>query len=104
MSTYIQSELNFKSAIEKGEVNQIIEKVEAWPKRNDRYYLVIQLLEKGGFPDRSLEIARKAVSLWPNNFESWQLLYFSPNATISEKDKAFSVMKKLDPFNPILNK
>jgi O-antigen ligase len=104
VSTYVQSELKFKSAIEKGEVNLIVEKVKGWPMRNDRFYLVTQLLEKGGFPDRSIEIAREAVLLWPNNFEAWQLLYFSPNATVSEKDVAFSMMKKLDPLNSFIGK
>jgi O-antigen ligase len=102
-STYIQSEFEFKAAIEKGEVNLITEKVQAWPKRNDRYYIVTQLFEKGGFPDRSLVIAQEAVSLWPNNFEAWMLLYLSPNVSKVEKEIALKNLRKLDPLNPLIN-
>ena len=99
INSYLGSELKFKSAIEQGEVNNITEKLQSWPKRNDRYYIVTQLFEKGGFPDRALEIAKEATIYWPNNYEAWQLVYFATAATDEDKQIAVKKMLELDPLN-----
>ena len=99
INSYLGSELKFKSAIEQGEVNNITEKLQSWPKRNDRYYIVTQLFEKGGFPDRALEIAKEATTYWPNNYEAWQLVYLAAAATDEDKQIAVKKMLELDPLN-----
>ena len=103
INSYLGSELKFKSAIEQGEVNNITEKLQSWPKRNDRYYIVTQLFEKGGFPDRALEIAKEATIYWPNNYEAWQLVYFATAATDEDKQIAVKKMLELDPLNDSLS-
>jgi hypothetical protein len=103
INSYLGSELKFKSAIEQGEVNNITEKLQSWPKRNDRYYIVTQLFEKGGFPDRALEIAKEATTYWPNNYEAWQLVYLATAATAEDKQIAVKKMLELDPLNDNLS-
>jgi hypothetical protein len=103
INSYLGSELKFKSAIEQGEVNNITEKLQSWPKRNDRYYIVTQLFEKGGFPDRALEIAKEATTYWPNNYEAWQLVYLATAATDEDKQIAVKKMLELDPLNDSLS-
>jgi O-antigen ligase len=103
INAYLGSEIKFKSAIEQGEINNITEKLKSWPKRNDRYYIVTQLFEKGGFPDRALEIAKEATTYWPNNYEAWQLIYFASAATDEDKQIAVKIMSELDPLNDELS-
>jgi O-antigen ligase len=103
INAYLGSELKFKSAIEQGEINNITEKLKSWPKRNDRYYIVTQLFEKGGFPDRALEIAKEATTYWPNNYEVWQLIYSASAATDEDKQIAVKRMLELDPLNDDLS-
>jgi hypothetical protein len=99
---YAKSEINFKSAIQAGEVNRIMLEVEKWPQRNDRYWIVTELFNKGGFPNQAEAIARKATEIWPNNFEAWQQLSNSPNLSASERLNVLKKMKELDPLNPTL--
>ena len=102
MSTYVKSELNFKSAIQAGEVNRIMLEVQKWPQRNDRFFIATELLNKGGFPDQAEVIARNATVIWPNNFEAWQQLLNSPNLSATERLVIIEKMKELDPLNPTL--
>jgi hypothetical protein len=102
MFTYAKSEFNFKSAIQAGEVNRIMREVQKWPQRNDRFWIVTELFNKGGFPNQAEVIARKATEVWPNNFESWQQLLNSPNLSATERLVIIEKMKELDPLNPNL--
>jgi hypothetical protein len=61
------------------------------------------LFEKGGFPDRALEIAKEATTYWPNNYEAWQLIYFASAATDEDKQIAVKIMSELDPLNDELS-
>jgi hypothetical protein len=61
------------------------------------------LFEKGGFPDRALEIAKEATTYWPNNYEAWQLVYLATAATAEDKQIAVKKMLELDPLNDNLS-
>jgi len=76
--------------------------VQKWPQSVENMNFVTSLFRKGGFPDQSLSIARKAVKVNPKSFEAWQQLYISPNATEAERMDAFAKMRDIDPLNPTL--
>jgi O-antigen ligase len=95
------ADAQFRSTVRAGDVNKIMTAVQRWPKSVENMNFVTVLFTQGGFPDQSLIIARKAVEFNPKSFESWQLLYNSPNATKDERLNAFIRMKQLDPLNPI---
>ena len=96
------SDLQFRSTVKSGDVNQIQQSVEKWPQSVIRMTLAAQILREGGFADQALQISTKATNLFPNNFEAWQELYANPNANEKVKLEALQTMKKLDPLNPNL--
>jgi len=96
------SDLQFRSTVKSGDVNQIQQSVEKWPQSVIRMTLAAKILREGGFTDQALEISTKATNLFPNNFEAWQELYANPKASERVKLEALQTMKKLDPLNPNL--
>jgi O-antigen ligase len=95
----VLSDARFRESVRSGDVNKIVKVVETWPKNTQNMNFVSSLLRQGGFLEQSLYITRKAVDFNPNSFESWQQLYFSPNATDFEINSAIKKMRELDPLN-----
>ena len=96
------TDAQFRSTVRTGDVVKIMVAVQRWPQSSENMNFVTSLFRQGGFPDQSLVIARKAVKLDSENFETWQQLYLSPNATESERSAALKKMTELDPLNPTL--
>ena len=96
------ADATFRSTIKSGDVLKIEASVRQWPKSVIRMTTVAQLLREGNLPDRSIFIAREAVQFNPLNYEAWRELSLQLKATESERTEALKMMKKLDPFNPIL--
>jgi O-antigen ligase len=96
------ADAQFRSTVISGDVNKIMAAVQKWPQSVENMNFVTSLFRQGGFPDQSLSIARKAVTVNPKSFEAWQQLYLSPNAPESERKAALAKMKELDPLNPTL--
>ena len=97
------SDLQFRSTVKSGDVNQIQQSVEKWPQSVIRMTLAAKILREGGFTDQALEISTKATNLFPNNFEAWQELYANPKASETVKLEALKTMTKIDPLNPNLD-
>lgn len=96
------ADATFRSTIKSGDVLKIESSVRQWPKSVTRMTTVARILREGNLPDRSIVIAREAVTFNPMNYEAWRELSLQPNASESERNKALETMKKLDPFNPNL--
>lgn len=96
------ADATFRSTIKSGDVLKIESSVRQWPKSVTRMTIVARILREGNLPDRSIVIAREAVTFNPMNYEAWRELSLQPNASESERNKALETMKKLDPFNPNL--
>ena len=92
----------FRSTVKSGDVIKIEASVRQWPQSVTRMTYVAQILREGNLPERSIVIAREAVTFNPKNFEAWKELSLQPNATESERIEALETMKQLDPFNPNL--
>jgi hypothetical protein len=47
-------------------------------------------------------MAKKAVAINPRNYEAWQQIFLSQNATEVERKTALEKMREFDPFNRTL--
>jgi predicted Zn-dependent protease len=52
---------------------------------------------------QALEVARAAVAFNPNSFSGWALVLANDLSTLEEKKEALKQLKRLDPFNKLLN-
>jgi O-antigen ligase len=98
----IAADATFRSSLQSGEALKIEASVRQWPQSVTRMILVAQILRENNLPERSIVIAREAVTFNPMNFEAWKELSLQPNATEQERGEALATMKKLDPYNPKL--
>ena len=96
------ADATFRSTVKSGDVIKIEAAVRQWPQSVTRMTYVAQILREGNLPERSIVIAREAVTFNPMNFEAWKELSLQPNASEQERAEAQATMKKLDPFNPNL--
>lgn len=70
------------------------------PVNSFQYVSTIGVLIDSGLQDLALKYAREAVKFNPRSYESWRIFTFLDNAKSSEKLKALTMMRKLDPLNP----
>ena len=97
------ADFQFRSTVESGNVNKIMQSVEKWPQSVTRMSLAAKILRESGFPDQALVISTQAIEKFPKNFEAWQELTLNPKVSESLKAEALLVMKQLDPLNPNLS-
>jgi hypothetical protein len=97
------ADFQFRSTVESGNVNKIMQSVEKWPQSVTRMSLAAKIIREGGFPDQALVISTQAIEKFPKNFEAWQELTLNPKVSESLKAEALLVMKQLDPLNPNLS-
>jgi O-antigen ligase len=95
-------DMQLRSALENGTVQQTVQAVEKWPFNANRAGQISSFLLLKGFPDDALNLARIAVQKSPRSFVSWKVIYDSPNSSQNEKEIAKQIMIKLDPLNPNL--
>jgi hypothetical protein len=74
------------------------------PQDSLRLVNTTSLLEKSGLEDLALDFALRATKHNPENFDSWYALYFVKTSTPEQKSVALANMKRLDPYNPELEK
>jgi O-antigen ligase len=96
------TDAQFRTAILKGEITKIEKVLMKWPQNVYNMSFASELFRIGGFPDQSLNMAKQAILVNPDNFEAWQQLYLSPNATENERISALMKLRELYPLNPNL--
>ena len=89
---------NFRSSIDSRNIERITATADKWPQDVIRMNYISRLFLQNELPDKALEIARKAVIVAPNNFQAWKILYELPNVPATEKAKALTMMKRLNPL------
>lgn len=80
-------------------LEQALEPTYLHPQNTNMYLNSLISLEQAGLNDSALKIAKKALKFNPNSFETWRALYFLKSASESDKQAAYSNMKRLDPLN-----
>jgi O-antigen ligase len=96
------ADAQFRSTVLKGDITKIESALQRWPQNVSNMNFASDLFRKGGFPDQSLNMARKAVALNPRNFEAWQQIFLSQNAPEAERNAALMKMREMDPLNSTL--
>ena len=70
------------------------------PNNSLRMAQAVETLERSNLHDFAIKYARQGVIFNPQSFNAWQMLYYSKNASSSEKARARDKMMQLDPLNP----
>jgi O-antigen ligase len=89
---------NFRSSIESNKVESIKLSAIKWPQDVIRMNYISKLLLQNNLNMDALILSRKAVKLFPDNFEAWELFYLNPITPQNEKINALMIMKKLNPL------
>jgi hypothetical protein len=96
------SSSKFKSALESGDVQVVIEAAYNWPSDPYQMGQAAGILLENKLEAQGLQIATDAVKKFPDRYELWALLAKIPSATAEQKAQALAQMKRLDPHNPDL--
>jgi O-antigen ligase len=89
---------NFRSSIESNKVETIKLSASKWPQDVIRMNYISRLFLQNKLNTDALNVARKAVKLFPDNFEAWELVYINPSTPPNEKKNAQQIMKRLNPL------
>ena len=95
-------DVQLRSALEKGTVQQTIQAAEKWPVNANRAAQISSFLLVKGFPSDALTLARFSVENLPRSFVAWKTIYDSPSSSELEKINAKRMLIELDPLNPSL--
>ena len=98
-----RSEIAWKHSLRHDPAEQIVDKTNAWPRNHQRFSQTINLLLKSNMPKEALQLARLNARFDPNSYNPWFYIYNITNNE-SEKSKAKSMLKYIDPLNPTYNK
>ncbi len=74
------------------------------PQDSSRLVNMASILENSKLYDQALQYAIRATEFNPDNFDSWNALYSVQKSTPEQKSVALANMKRLDPYNPELEK
>jgi len=70
------------------------------PQNTFKYLNIIQVFEENGLNTLAHRYVLEALEFNPECYDSWKFLFLIKNSTDSERERALSNMKRLDPLNP----
>jgi O-antigen ligase len=85
------------TALKQGNIDKLYTAVTSYPSDPSRLAFATQAFAQNKLPEYSLKTARYAVTSFPNDYVSWQLLSQVANSE-AEYKKALANMKRLDPL------
>lgn len=89
----------WKSALNRGDGNALIELADKWPRDVYRMTNIVFTLEKNNFSEEAVLLARKTVEFNPRSYDAWKILVQISKSSPEEKIKGVEMMHKLDPRN-----
>ena len=92
----------YRSALESGNVNTIVDAGYISPLDVSRLGQVAATLRDNNLADQALPIIQDAVTSFPDAYDAWRILASLSNASPAQVEKAKREMKRLDPHNPEL--
>jgi O-antigen ligase len=93
------ADVNFRSGLKSGNVKIILDNLDDWPPSIERYNITAAIFLDNGLVDQSRSAIKQGLNFNPNNLQAWLFLYKLPNISESDRDRAISNIKRLDPFN-----
>lgn len=103
----LKSDIAWKSALDSRDVIRVEKSLVPSffnPVSTYRYNSAVALFETSNLKDLAHKYALIGVRFNPNSYDSWKNLYQIGNSSKVEREKAFQMMRKLDPKNPNLRK
>jgi O-antigen ligase len=91
------AEMNFKSNMDKRNVEAIIKVVESNPLSSERMSKASQVFLRNALYDQALDISLKAVAFNPNHLNSWITLFYNPKASTEQREWAKENLIRIDP-------
>ena len=88
-----------RSAILSGKTDNVIAAAYKTPLDPGRMNTLTAVLANYGYPDEALIVAKETVSVFPTNFDAWQIISQLDTASLAEKTEALAKMRELDPLN-----
>ena len=89
----------YKSALETRNAEVIERAAYIWPLDPMRMEQVAGLLQQNKLEKRGLKVTLDGVEKFPDSYGLWALLKGMPNASLEQRNKAISELKRLDPNN-----
>jgi O-antigen ligase len=93
-----KNDANFRSAVERSDVDGIKQSGLNWPQDTYRMNFVSKILRENGFEVEGLEVVKKSIEINSSNVESWKELSRFNSITASDKRLAEENIEFLDPF------
>ena len=97
----IVKDAKFRDAIEQGDGRKMIEVSRDWPFNYELSRQAALTLKSSGYNDLAIDMVRDLIDTNPNNIQGWRML-FEYSTLSSDRLRALSRMKELDPLNPEL--
>lgn len=92
----------YLAALKSQNVAVVEQAVDVWPQEPARTEQIAIAFLNSKLESQALNVARKGVDKFPDDFELWKLVEQIPSSTEKEKIQARLEMKRLDPHNPEL--
>lgn len=99
----IAQDMNFRKALENPDITKIELAAQKFPWSNFYYVYASKILLNNQVNDRSLNLARLAITANPRDFNGWKALVANPLLSAEEKASAIAKMRELDPYNNTLD-
>jgi O-antigen ligase len=100
----LQADAKFKTALQSGSIEKMLESVEVVGSTAFHKEMVIDVALRNNFESQALTLAREIVRQYPKDFMGWRVIAGVNGTTPQEKNEALVKLKELDPFNPNIPK
>jgi hypothetical protein len=91
------AEKNWRDSLEIGSLPKIEKAINAFPRGTNRYILGVKILTNNKLDSQALKYVKELNTFDPNNFAGWDYLMNVRLSSESDKKRALSELKRLDP-------
>jgi len=91
------AEKNWRDSLEIGSLPKIEKAINAFPRGTNRYILGVKILTNNKLDSQALRYVKELNTFDPNNFAGWDYLMNVRLSSESDKKRALSELKRLDP-------
>lgn len=93
----VSKDIHFQRAVQAQDAQQIVVAANRWPQDSYYFNYASELFLASQLYLESLTLSKKSVSINPDNFVGWRLIYLNPEASRFERTIAGAAMRRLDP-------
>jgi hypothetical protein len=98
----LRADMAYRSALKAGSIDKALKASEMLGATSWHATMVLDSAVKQNNAEVAKVVVNRMVNKYPREFYGWRILAISNFATVEERNKAIQVLKRLDPFNPML--